>query len=178
MKFSAPENNFQNSFRDDVAPTENIQNRQNSTKSKGGSTQKWWNESPFGGKCGVNSWFLAFFRLLTKCGANSKKSLKFRLILKKMKFSAPENNFQNSFKNDVAPTEKVDEKQNSRSAAPYRRFGAFISKVETRNFCQLGKNVFFVLPIFSKNRGNRGLFLRVRPQFFFINLYKPTGFPV
>jgi len=107
MKFSAPENNFQNSFRDDVAPTENIQNRQNSTKSKGGSTQKWWNESPFGDKCGVNSCFLAFFRLLTKCGANSKKSLKFRLILKKMKFSAPENNFQNSFKNDVAPTENI-----------------------------------------------------------------------
>ena len=36
----------------------------------------------------------------------------------------------------------------SRSGGPYRRFGAFISKVETRNFCQLGKNVFFVLPFF------------------------------
>ena len=31
---------------------------------------------------------------------------------------------------------------------PYPRFGAFISKAETRNFCKRGKNVFFVLPIF------------------------------
>ena len=30
------------------------------------------------------------------------------------------------------------------------------SKIDVRNFCQLGKNVFFVLPIFSKNRGNGG----------------------
>ena len=40
------------------------------------------------------------------------------------------------------------------------------SKIDVRNFCQLGKNVFFVLPIFSKNRGNGGLFWGVRPNFF------------
>ena len=45
------------------------------------------------------------------------------------------------------------------------------SKIDVRNFCQLGKNVFFELPIFLKNRGNGGLFLGVRPKMFFANLY-------
>ena len=45
------------------------------------------------------------------------------------------------------------------------------SKIDPRNFCQLGKNVFFVLPIFSKNRGNGGLFWGVRPNFFFTKTY-------
>ena len=40
------------------------------------------------------------------------------------------------------------------------------SKIDVRNFCQLGKNVFFGLPIFLKNRENGGLFLGVRPIFF------------
>ena len=40
------------------------------------------------------------------------------------------------------------------------------SKIDVRNFCQLGKNVFFVLPIFSKSRGNGGLFWGVRPKIF------------
>ena len=44
------------------------------------------------------------------------------------------------------------------------------SKIDVRNFCQLGKNVFFVLPIFSKNRGNGGLFWGVRPKIFFSTL--------
>ena len=37
------------------------------------------------------------------------------------------------------------------------------SKIDPRNFCQLGKNVFFETSFFSKNRGNGGLFLGVRP---------------
>ena len=45
------------------------------------------------------------------------------------------------------------------------------SKIDVRNFCQLGKKVFFELPIFLKNRGNGGLFLGVRPKNFFANLY-------
>ena len=49
-------------------------------------------------------------------------------------------------------------------------FLGLFSKINPRNFCQLGKNVFFVLPIFLKNRGNGGLFLRVRPQNFFSSL--------
>ena len=50
-------------------------------------------------------------------------------------------------------------------------FLGLFSKINPRNFCQLGKNVFFVLPIFLKNRENGGLFLRVRPQNFFSSLY-------
>ena len=56
-------------------------------------------------------------------------------------------------------------------------FLGLFSKINPRNFCQLGKNVFFVLPIFLKNRGNRGLFLRVRPKKFFMQTYEPTRFP-
>ena len=41
------------------------------------------------------------------------------------------------------------------------------SKIDVRNFCHLGKNVFFELPIFLKSRGNGGLFLGVRPKMFF-----------
>ena len=50
-------------------------------------------------------------------------------------------------------------KKNFRGRGPQKStiLGLF-SKIDVRNFCQLGKNVFFVLPIFSKNRGNGGLF--------------------
>ena len=41
------------------------------------------------------------------------------------------------------------------------------SKIDLRNFDQFGKSVFFVLPIFLKNRGNGRLFQGVRPEFFF-----------
>ena len=59
-------------------------------------------------------------------------------------------------------------KKNFRCGGPQKStiLGLF-SKIDVRNFCQLGKNVFFVLPIFSKNRGNGGLFWGVRPNFFF-----------
>ena len=49
------------------------------------------------------------------------------------------------------------------------------SKIDVGNFCQLGKNVFFGLPIFLKNRGNGGLFLRVRPNYFFTKTYECTA---
>ena len=45
-------------------------------------------------------------------------------------------------------------------------FGLF-SKIDARNFCQVGKNVFFEISIFLKNRENGGLFLGVRPEIFF-----------
>ena len=41
------------------------------------------------------------------------------------------------------------------------------SKIDVRNFCQLGKNVFFETSFFLKSRGNGGLFLGVRPKIFF-----------
>ena len=45
---------------------------------------------------------------------------------------------------------------------------ALFSKMNVRNFDQFGKNVFFVLPIFSKNRENGiengEVFLEVRPK--------------
>ena len=58
-------------------------------------------------------------------------------------------------------------KKNFRGRGPQKStiLGLF-SKIDVRNFCQLGKNVFFVLPIFSKNRGNGGLFWGVRRNFF------------
>ncbi len=58
-------------------------------------------------------------------------------------------------------------KKNFRGRGPQKStiLGLF-SKIDVRNFCQLGKNVFFVLPIFLKNRGNGGLFLGVRPKIF------------
>ena len=63
-------------------------------------------------------------------------------------------------------------KKNFRGRGPQKStiLGLF-SKIDVRNFCQLGKNVFFVLPIFSKNRGNGGLFWGVRPNFFFTKTY-------
>jgi len=63
-------------------------------------------------------------------------------------------------------------KKNFRGRGPQKStiLGLF-SKINVRNFCQLGKNVFFVLPFFLKNRGNGGLFWGVRPKFFFTNLY-------
>ena len=59
-------------------------------------------------------------------------------------------------------------KKNFRGRGPQKStiLGLF-SKIYVRNFCQLGKNVFFVLPIFSKNRGNVGLFWGVRPKIVF-----------
>ena len=64
-------------------------------------------------------------------------------------------------------------KKNFRGRGPQKStiLGLF-SKIDVRNFCQLGKNVFFVLPIFSKSRGNGGLFWGVRPKIFFTKLYK------
>ena len=54
--------------------------------------------------------------------------------------------------------------KNFRGRGPQKStFLGLFSKIDTRNFCQLGKNVFFELPIFLKNRGNGGLFLGVRP---------------
>ena len=50
------------------------------------------------------------------------------------------------------------------------------SKMNVRNFDQLGKNVFFVLPIFSKNRGNEMLFLGVRPKMFLKKLMNVAHF--
>ena len=63
-------------------------------------------------------------------------------------------------------------KKNFRGRGPQKStiLGLF-SKIDVRNFCQLGKNVFFVLLIFSKNRGNGGLFWGVRPKFFFTKTY-------
>ena len=41
------------------------------------------------------------------------------------------------------------------------------SKIDVRNFCQLGKKVFFEILFFLKSRGNGGLFLGVHPKIFF-----------
>ena len=64
-------------------------------------------------------------------------------------------------------------KQNFRGRGPQKStiLGLF-SKIDVRNFCQLGKNVFFETSIFLKNRGNGGVFLRVRPNLFFTKTYK------
>ena len=58
-------------------------------------------------------------------------------------------------------------KKNFRGRGPQKStiLGLF-SKLDVRNFCKLGKNVFFVLPFFLKNRENGGLFWGVRPNFF------------
>ena len=58
-------------------------------------------------------------------------------------------------------------KKNFRGRGPQKStiLGLF-SKIDVRNFCQLGKNVFFELPFFLKNRENAGLFWGVRPNFF------------
>ena len=63
-------------------------------------------------------------------------------------------------------------KKNFRGRGPQKStiLGLF-SKIDVRFFCQLGKNVFFVLPIFSKNRGNGALFWGVRPKCFFTKTY-------
>ena len=62
-------------------------------------------------------------------------------------------------------------KKNFRGRGPQKStiLGLF-SKIDVRNFCQLGKNVFFEISFFLKNRGNGGLFLGVRPKFFFTKL--------
>ena len=50
--------------------------------------------------------------------------------------------------------------KNFRGRGPQKStFLSLFSKIDVRNFCQRGKNVFFELPIFLKNRGNGGLFL-------------------
>ena len=67
-------------------------------------------------------------------------------------------------------------KKNFRGRGPQKStILGFFSKIDVRNFCQLGKNVFFVLPIFSKNRGNGGLFWGVRPNFFLQKLINIAG---
>ena len=62
-------------------------------------------------------------------------------------------------------------KKNFRGRGPQKStiLGLF-SKIDVRNFCQLGKNVFFVLPFFLKYRGNGGLFWGVRPEIFFTKM--------
>ena len=64
-------------------------------------------------------------------------------------------------------------KKNFRGRGPQKStiLGLF-SKIDVRNFCQVGKNVFFETSIFLKNRGNGGGFLGVRPNFFFTKTYK------
>ena len=59
-------------------------------------------------------------------------------------------------------------KKNFRGRGPEKStiLGLF-SKIDVRNFCQLGKNVFFETSFFLKSRGNGGLFLGVRPKIFF-----------
>ena len=67
---------------------------------------------------------------------------------------------------------KVCQKIFSRSGTPkIDDFGPFF-KNGCPKYLLGGKNVFFVLPIFSKNRGNGGLFLGVRPKMFFTKLDK------
>ena len=53
---------------------------------------------------------------------------------------------------------------------------ALFSKMNVRNFDQFGKNVFFVLPIFSKNRGNGRILLGVRPKIFLQKLMNVAHF--
>ena len=62
-------------------------------------------------------------------------------------------------------------KKNFRGRGPQKSMilGLF-SKIDPRNFCQLGKSVFFETSFFLKNRGNGGLFLEVRPKMFFSTL--------
>ena len=59
-------------------------------------------------------------------------------------------------------------KKNFRDRGPQKStiFSLF-SKIDVRNFCQVGKNLFFRPSFFLKNRGNGGLFLGVRPKIFF-----------
>ena len=68
-------------------------------------------------------------------------------------------------------------KKNFRDRGPQKSMilGLF-SKIDVRNFCQFGQNVFFVLPIFPKNRGNGGLFWGMRPDFFSQKLTNIAGF--
>ena len=40
------------------------------------------------------------------------------------------------------------------------------SKIDHRNFCQVGKKVFFGVSFFLKNRGNKGYFWGCAPNFF------------
>ena len=59
-------------------------------------------------------------------------------------------------------------KKNFRDRGPKKStiFSLF-SKIDVRNFCHLGKNVFFEASFFLKSRGNGGgLFLGVRPKIF------------
>ena len=51
-------------------------------------------------------------------------------------------------------------------------FLGLLSKIDVRNFCHLGENVFFETSFFLKSRGNGGLFLGVRPKTFFTKLDK------
>ena len=62
---------------------------------------------------------------------------------------------------------KFVKKKFSRRGTQKSTILGLFSKIDLRNFDQLGKSVFFVLPIFLKNRGNGRLFQGVRPEFFF-----------
>ena len=58
-------------------------------------------------------------------------------------------------------------KNNFRGRGPQKStILSLFSKIDVRNFCQGEKNVFFVLPIFSKNRGNGGYFWGCALKFF------------
>ena len=58
--------------------------------------------------------------------------------------------------------------KNFRGRGPQKStFLGLFSKIDVRNFCQRGKNVFFEISFFLKSRGNGGLFVRVRPKIFF-----------
>ena len=59
-------------------------------------------------------------------------------------------------------------KKHFRGRGPQKStFLGLFSKMDVRNFCQGGKNVFFETSFFLKSRGNGGLFLGVRPKIFF-----------
>ena len=59
-------------------------------------------------------------------------------------------------------------KKNFRGRGPQKStILVLFSKIDPRNFCQVGKKVFFEISFFLKNRGNGGLFLGVRPKIFF-----------
>ena len=52
------------------------------------------------------------------------------------------------------------------------------SKLNLRNFDQLGRDVFFETTFFSKNRGNGGLFLGMLPKCFSQKLMNVAHFGV
>ena len=64
-------------------------------------------------------------------------------------------------------------KNHFRGRGPQKsKFLDLFSKMDVRNFCHLGKKMFFETSFFLKSRGNGGLFLGVRPKIFFTKLDK------